>query len=236
MSAVLDCRTLRSGYGEMEIIDGIDLLLETGNIYAVVGKNGAGKTTLVKTIMRQLPLRSGRLSLFGQAVEKLGTNEVVSLGVACSPQDRPFFNDLTVEENLRLGALRKSARQFSAGLDRVVDMFPFIGQRLRQKVGTLSGGEQAMVKVGRALLPEPRLVILDEVTEGLQPMIVDRVRDVLLRDHSERSTTILIVEQNVEFVAQVATRYGLIERGFIKAEGRFAEANARERISSHLLV
>jgi len=236
MSAVLDCRALRSGYGEMEIIAGIDLRLEPGDIYAVVGKNGAGKTTLVKTIMRQLPIRSGGLSLFGQAAEKLGTNEVVSLGVACSPQDRPFFNDLTVEENLRLGALRKSARQFSAGLERVVDMFPFIGQRLRQKVGTLSGGEQAMVKVGRALLPEPRLVILDEVTEGLQPMIVDRVRDVLLRDHSDRSTTILVVEQNVEFVAQVATRYGLIERGFIKAEGRFSDADAPERISSHLLV
>lgn len=236
MSVALKCDGLRSGYGEMEIIAGINLTLGSGDIYAVVGKNGAGKTTLVKTIMRLLPLKSGVLSLLGHPAEKLGTNEVVSLGVACSPQDRPFFNDLSVEENLRLGALRKSSAQFRAGLERVIDMFPFIGQRLRQKVGTLSGGEQAMVKVGRALLPEPRLVILDEVTEGLQPMIVDRVRDVLLRDHSERSTTILLVEQNVEFVAQVATRYGLIERGLMKAEGRFDEADARERISNHLLV
>lgn len=236
MTAALKCLGVRSGYGDMEIISGINLLIEQGDIYAIVGKNGAGKTTFVKTIMRLLPLRAGSLSLFGTTVDKLHTNDVVALGVTCSPQDRPFFNDLSVEENLRLGALQRSSGQFRSGLDRIVEIFPFIGQRLRQKVGTLSGGEQAMVKVGRALIPEPRLVILDEVTEGLQPMIVDRVREVLLRDHADRGTTFLVVEQNVDFVARMATRYGLIERGVIRSEGRFEEGDARKRIAAHLIV
>ncbi|MBW3096017.1 ATP-binding cassette domain-containing protein [Pseudohoeflea coraliihabitans] len=236
MTPALECHNIRSGYGDMEIIAGIDLKLDVGDIYAIVGKNGAGKTTLVKTIMRVLPLLGGSFTLFGNDAAKLSTNQVVSLGIASSPQDRPFFNDLSVEENLRLGALGQSRQQFRGEIDRIVEMFPFIGQRLAQKVGTLSGGEQAMVKVGRALLPKPRLVILDEVTEGLQPMIVDRVREVLLRDHKERSITILVVEQNVDFVAGLASRYGLIERGCMVAEGRFSDSGARKRITDHLLV
>lgn len=236
MSPVLECRGLRSGYGDMEIIAGVDLALEAGDIYAIVGKNGAGKSTLVKTIMRTLPILGGTCRLFGTSVEALSPNQVVALGVACSPQERPFFNDLSVEENLHLGALRQSRQQFREGLGRIVEMFPFIGQRLRQKVGTLSGGEQAMVKVGRALLPKPRLVLLDEVTEGLQPMIVDRVRDVLLRDHDERGTTLLVVEQNVDFVSGFASRFGLMARGTILEEGRFDQERAQERIAAHLRV
>lgn len=236
MSAVIECRNLRSGYGDMEIIAGMDLALAAGDIYAVVGKNGAGKTTLVKTIMGVLPTLGGTRRLFGEAAEHMNPNQVVALGVACAPQDRAFFNDLSVEENLRLGALSHSRPDYRDGLDRVIGMFPFIGQRLRQKAGTLSGGEQAMVKVARVLLSKPRLVLLDEVTEGLQPMIVDRVREVLLRDHAERGTTLLVVEQNVDFVSGLASRFGLMARGTIGEEGRFDQEGARERIAMHLRV
>jgi len=115
-------------------------------------------------------------------------------------------------------------------------MFPFISDRLRQKAGTLSGGEQAMVKVARALLPQPKLVLLDEVTEGLQPLIVERVQAVLKRDHAERGTTILVVEQNVDFVAGFAHRYGVMQRGQIREEGRFSDADALANIHEYLTI
>lgn len=236
MKSIIDSRDLRSGYGEMEIIRGVDLTLAEGDIYAIIGKNGAGKTTLVKTFMGMLPVFGGTLKLLGEPVEAMNPSLIVALGVSCAPQEQAFFNDLTVEENLRLGALGLARTEIREGFDRIVAMFPFIGERFRQKAGTLSGGEQAMVKVGRALLPKPRLVLLDEVTEGLQPMIVDRVRDVLLRDHAERGTTFLIVEQNVEFVSGLASRFGLMARGRIQEEGNFDQSGARERITRHLLI
>ena len=115
-------------------------------------------------------------------------------------------------------------------------MFPFMGKRLRQRAGTLSGGEQAMVKVARALLPEPKLVLFDEVSEGLQPMAVDRVRHVLAEEHRERNLAVLIVEQNIDFVTGLATRFGLIERGAIAGEGTFADGDAAARIDRHLSI
>jgi ABC-type branched-subunit amino acid transport system ATPase component len=135
-----------------------------------------------------------------------------------------------------MGEIDGSLRGGDKGRERVIDMFPFIGERLRQKAGTLSGGEQAMVKVARALLPEPRLFLLDEVTEGLHPLIVDRVRDVLAREHAERGITILVVEQNLDFVTGFATRYGLMDRGAITGEGRFEEPNALAKIAEHLTI
>ena len=158
------------------------------------------------------------------------------MGVGCAPQENAFFQDLTVNENLRLGSLAVTRQAFQRGRDRVVAMFPFIGDRLKQKAGTLSGGEQAMVKVARALLPEPRFVLLDEVTEGLQPLTVNRVREVLVRDHLERKTTMLIIEQNVNFVASFATRFGLMDRGQIAGEGLLTDQDALTRIYNHLSV
>lgn len=152
------------------------------------------------------------------------------------PQENAFFQDLTVNENLRLGCLSLSQRAFQQARERITRMFPFISGRLKQRACTLSGGEQAMVKVARALLPESRFVLLDEVTEGLQPMTVNRVHDVLLVDHRERKTTVLAIEQNVEFVRRFATRFGLMERGRITGEGHFSDGDAIRRISDHLSV
>lgn len=232
----LECKSLRSGYGRMEIISGIDLVLSPGDIYALIGKNGAGKSTLVKTLMGILPTLAGSTCVFGDFTTKMGPSQRVGLGMSCAPQDLAFFNDLTVEENLRLGSLSLHRQAYREGRKRVIEMFPFINSRLQQKAGTLSGGEQAMVKVARALLPKPRLVLLDEVTEGLQPMIVEHMRDVLLEDHAQRHTTFLIVEQNMDFVAGLASRFGLIARGAIEGEGHFEDNDARERIVHHLQV
>ncbi|MER9076823.1 ATP-binding cassette domain-containing protein [Mesorhizobium sp. M0904] len=236
MSSVLSCDQLHSGYGAVEVLSGAKLKIKAGDIYALIGKNGAGKTTLLQTILGVLKPTAGSIKVLEKEVVGMPTHRIISFGLACAPQEKAFFNDLTVDENLRLGSLSLSKSEFVGGRDGVIEMFPFIANRLRQRAGTLSGGEQAMVKVARALLPKPKLVLLDEVTEGLQPITVNRVRNVLMRDHAERNTTILVVEQNVDFVAGFATRYGLMERGEIRAEGSFAEAGAIDHITEHLSI
>jgi ABC-type branched-subunit amino acid transport system ATPase component len=236
MTAVLSCAGLNSGYGETEVLSEVSLELAPGDIYALMGKNGAGKTTFFLTVLGVLTPTAGRLRLFDRDTVGWAPHRIAASGIACAPQENAFFQDLTVNENLRLGSLALDRQAFQRGRDRVVAMFPFIGDRLGQKAGTLSGGEQAMVKVARALLPEPRFVLLDEVTEGLQPLTVNRVRDVLVRNHQERQTTMLIIEQNVNFVASFATRFGLMDRGRMVGEGLFGDDDSLARITQHLSV
>jgi len=236
VTAVLSCAGLNSGYGETEVLSEVSLELAPGDIYALMGKNGAGKTTFFLTVLGVLTPTAGRLRLFDRDTIGWAPYRIAASGIACAPQENAFFQDLTVNENLRLGSLALDRQAFQRGRDQVVAMFPFIGDRLGQKAGTLSGGEQAMVKVARALLPEPRFVLLDEVTEGLQPLTVNRVRDVLVRDHQERQTTMLIIEQNVDFVASFATRFGLMDRGRMVGEGLFGRDNSLARITQHLSV
>jgi ABC-type branched-subunit amino acid transport system ATPase component len=236
MTAALRCQGLESGYGDTAVLRDIDIAIAAGEIYALVGKNGAGKSTFLKTLIGLITPSRGRIALLGHEVGGWPTHRIIASGVTYAPQDNAFFSELTVEENLRLGSLALADRRYRAARDRVVAMFPFIGQRLRQKAGTLSGGEQAMVKVARALLPEPALVLLDEVSEGLQPLAVDRVRQALVREHAERRVTLLVVEQNLDFVAGFATRFGLIDRGQMTGEGSFAEPDAAQRIDRHLSI
>jgi branched-chain amino acid transport system ATP-binding protein len=236
MTMALDCRDLRSGYGDTAVLHDVGVGVGVGEIYALVGKNGAGKTTFLKTAIGLVAARGGRITLFDQDIAGWPTHRIIALGVTYAPQDNAFFSDLTVNDNLRLGALGLSEVRFREGRDRVVQLFPFIGQRLRQKAGTLSGGEQAMLKVARALLPEPRLVLLDEVSEGLQPSAVERVRGALLEEHRARNVTFLAVEQNVDFVIGFATRYGLLQRGQIMGEGSLVDPDAGARIDRHLSI
>lgn len=236
MSTALSCKNVYAGYGHIQVLSGTNLSIESGDVYALMGKNGAGKTTLLQTLIGVLKATSGSISFFGNEVAGRPTHEIVSLGVACAPQEKSFFNDLSVDENLRLGSLSLGQADFVRGRERVSEMFPFIAQRLKQKAGTLSGGEQAMVKVARALLSQPKIVLLDEVTEGLQPITIERVREVLKREHAERQTTFIVVEQNVDFVAGFANRFGLMERGEISGEGSFSDNDAIAQIGSHLAI
>jgi branched-chain amino acid transport system ATP-binding protein len=236
MTATLTCENLRGGYGETTILRDVRLRIESGDIYALIGKNGAGKSTLLKTIVGLLGPRRGTIELFGLDVAGWPTYRIIAAGVTYAPQENAFFSELTVDENLRLGSLSLNDRRFRTGRDRVIAMFPFMGTRLRQRAGTLSGGEQAMLKVARALLPEPRLVLLDEVSEGLQPLAIDRVARALMTEHRDRQVTMLVIEQNVNFASRLATRYGLFERGQISAEGSFSEADAVARINRHLSI
>jgi ABC-type branched-subunit amino acid transport system ATPase component len=236
VSSVLSCKGVHGGYDETAVLFDVSLELASGDIYALMGKNGAGKTSFFLTVLGVLAPSAGSIRLFDHDTTGWAPHKVAVSGVGCAPQENAFFQDLTVNENLRLGSLTLDRRAFQRGRDRVISMFPFIGDRLQQRAGTLSGGEQAMVKVARALLPEPRFLLLDEVTEGLQPLTVERVRDVLVRDHNERGATLLIIEQNIQFVAGFANRFGLMERGRLTGEGRFDGAAAIARITRHLSV
>lgn len=232
--ASITCEGVSSGYGDTVIIRDVSMRIEGGEIFALIGKNGAGKTTLLKTLIGLVATRSGSIALLGNDVTSWPTHRIVAEGVSYAPQENAFFSELSVDENLRMGSLRLDGRSYLDRRDRVVEMFPFIGRRLRQRASTLSGGEQAMVKVARALLPTPRLVLLDEVSEGLQPKALHRVGEVLAAYHRESGAAVLLVEQNVNFVRGIAQRFGLIARGQIAGTGSFADSDAQRRILDHM--
>jgi branched-chain amino acid transport system ATP-binding protein len=229
----LEIDRLTSGYGEAMVLRDLSLRVAAGEVLAVLGKNGMGKSTLLKTVMGFLPARGGRISLFESGASGRSPHLLASRGVAYSPQEQAIFQDLTVEENLRLGLPRGTA--FAAGLDLVAGFFPFLAKRRRQRAGTLSGGEQKMLIIGRALLARPRLMLIDEITEGLQPSVILRLAEVLRAERQRGGTAILLVEQNVRFALSLADRYAVLARGEIVDEGSVG-GGAEARIAEHLSV
>jgi ABC-type branched-subunit amino acid transport system ATPase component len=236
MPVALEVNAIRSGYGETQILHDVSLSVESGQTYALVGKNGAGKTTLLKAILGLLPKRGGSVSVFGDDVTRDSPHRIAKHAVGYAPQENAFFPDLSVADNLRLGAMRLDRRTFDERRERVVELFPFLGQRMRQGAGTLSGGEQKMLNVARALLPSPRIVLLDEVSEGLQPSVVDRVRNALAHEQEQTGLTLLLVEQNIEFVLGAGGPYALLERGRVVDAGHLDDTDAREKIERHLAI
>ncbi len=211
---------------------GVSLSVDAGSVVAVLGKNGMGKTTLLKTVMGFLPAREGRIRVLGDDVTGLPPYRLSGRAVTYSPQDQAIFAELTVEENLRLGLRRRSL--FAAGLARVAGFFPVLATRRSQKAGTLSGGEQKMLIMARALMARPALMLIDEITEGLQPSVVTRLADVL-RAQRDEGTAILLIEQNIAFALAVADRYAVLARGEIVDEG-VAEMTAASRVAGQLAV
>lgn len=223
-----------SGYGEAIVVREVDFELGRGEILALLGRNGMGKSTLLKTIMGFLPLAAGRIALFGEDVTALAPYRIARKGVAYSPQEQALFQDLSVADNLRLGLA--DDRHFDEGMRRVGAFFPFISRRLRQKAGTLSGGEQKMLLVARALVARPRLLLVDEITEGLQPSVIQRLAEVLSAERRDSAVSILLVEQNVRFALAVADRYAVLKRGEIVDRGDVDDSGAEAAITSHLAV
>jgi branched-chain amino acid transport system ATP-binding protein len=230
----LEVQGLVAGYGEAMVLRDVSLHVAPGEVLAVLGKNGMGKSTLLKTIMGFLPARAGAIRLFAR--ETLGTapHLLAAQGLAYSPQDQAIFQDLTVEENLRVGLPRGVA--FGAGLERIAGFFPFLAKRRRQRAGTLSGGEQKMLIIGRALLARPRLMLIDEITEGLQPSVILRLADVLRTEKQTGGAAIVLVEQNVRFALSLADRYAVLARGEIVAEGAASATDAEGQVADHLAV
>ncbi|MDT7952862.1 MAG: ABC transporter ATP-binding protein [Acetobacteraceae bacterium] len=232
MTDALEIDRVSSGYGEAIVLRGVSLAVSAGSVLAVLGKNGMGKTTLLKTVMGFLPPREGHIRVRGEDVTGIRPDRLSSRAVTYSPQDQAIFGELTVEENLRLGVPRR--RLFAAGLERVAAFFPVLAQRRSQTAGTLSGGEQKMLIMARALMGKPALMLVDEITEGLQPSVIARLADVLRAQRAE-GTAILLIEQNIGFALDVADHYAVLARGEIVARGE-AEASAASRIADHLAV
>jgi ABC-type branched-subunit amino acid transport system ATPase component len=230
----LDIADLSSGYGEAVVLRNVSLSIRPGEIFALLGKNGMGKTTLLKTVLGFLRAKTGSVKLFGEDVTALPTYLIARKAIAYTPQEQTLFQDLTVEENLRLGL--RHDRRLTEAIARVSEYFPIIRQRLKQKAGTLSGGEQKMLIVSRALLASPRLTLIDEISEGLQPSMIQRLTDILLAERKRTGMAIFVVEQNVPFALSLADRYAVLKLGEIADEGTAGEATAAARVQDQLSV
>jgi branched-chain amino acid transport system ATP-binding protein len=220
---VLELRNVTAGYGAFTALWDVSLSIASGEAVAVVGPNGAGKTTLLRVISGLLPPRSGELELEGARLTGRAVHEIVARGIAHVPEGRRIFPALTVADNLKMGAFLPAARRrFAESLARVHELFPVLAERSTQRAGSLSGGEQQMLAIGRALMSRPKLILLDEPSMGLAPVLVLRLFD-LIRRVREEGYTILVVEQNVRQVLKIVDRAYLLEVGRIKMEGRAAE-------------
>jgi len=231
MIAALQIIDVSSGYGSSMVVHNANLAIAPGEIVALVGKNGMGKSSLLKTILGFLPARSGSIKLSGREVTTLAPHLRRGLALAYAPQEQALFQDLSVRDNLRLGLTGDAG--LDRRLERVAIWFPILTSRLRQRAGTLSGGEQKMLIVARGLIAEPRLLLLDEVTEGLQPSVVDRVSEVLALASREQGMAMLVVEQHIPFVLGLAHRFAVFKRGEIVDEG-FVDQESEARIEQHM--
>lgn len=230
----LHCNDVSVAYGKVQIIWDVSLSLEGGRSLAVLGKNGMGKSTLLKGLMALAARSSGDVVMCGEDVGRWPTHRIVRLGVSYVAQEKPVFGELTVEENLRLVGLTGAG--FTSALAEVADMFPRVGERLKQKASTLSGGERKMLMVARALLPRPRLVILDEVSEGLQPSMRDLFARELNAYRARTGAAMLVVEQNLEFARDVSDGFVVLSGGRIVERGETWDPTAVAQIERHMTL
>ena len=233
MTNALQVEGLASGYGTSEVISDVSFTLAKSEVLAIVGKNGMGKTSLLKAVLGFLPAWRGTISLAGRDVTLMPPHLKRRQGLVYVPQEHALFQDLTIRDNLRLGLL--SDREFAAALEHVGQWFPVLTQRLLQRAGTLSGGEQKMLIVARALMARPEVLLLDEVTEGLQPSLVDRLSDVLAAFGQNIGTSMIVIEQHLPFALGIANRYLVFKRGEV-VDSAGVDAEAAARIEAHMRI
>ena len=215
---ILDVDNIHTYYGNIHALKGITISVEAGEVVTLIGSNGAGKSTTLKTISGIMKPRTGTVSFKEKRIDMLPPNEVVQLGIAQSPEGRRIFSRMTVLENLEMGAYARTDKaQVRADMERVFELFPRLKERTTQKGGTMSGGEQQMLAIGRALMSDPKVLLLDEPSMGLSPILVETIFNVI-RDINKQGTTILLVEQNALLALQVANRGYVIETGQIVLE------------------
>ena len=229
MPALLEAKGLHAAYGETKVLHGIDFHVEEGGVTALLGANGAGKTTTLRAICGMLKTQ-GSLTLGGKSILGISTEDIVRLGVAHVPDGRGTFMELTVEENMRLGAYVRKDKGIEADFERMFGYFPRLKERFRQQAGTLSGGEQQMLAIARALLLRPRLLLLDEPSFGLAPLIVKEIFGIMRRIRDEEKVSILLVEQNASLALAFAEDAFLLETGRIVVAGKAREISKDESI------
>jgi branched-chain amino acid transport system ATP-binding protein len=213
--ALLEIDEIHTYYGNIEALKGISLKVEEGEVVTLIGSNGAGKSTTLRSISGLTPPRKGSIVFDGEEIGDKPPQEIVALGISQSPEGRHCFQRMTVTENLDLGAyLRKDSNGIREDMDRVFDLFPRLKEREKQKAGTMSGGEQQMLAIGRALMAKPKLLLLDEPGMGLAPILVERIYETI-RAINEQGTTILLVEQNANFALEFSNRGYVLEVGTV---------------------
>jgi urea transport system ATP-binding protein len=236
---MLELQNLNVYYGESHILRNVSFAVEAGAVVCLMGRNGVGKTTTLKGIMGLLPVRSGQVKLDGNDITKEATDRRVKRGLAYVPQGREIIPHLTVRENLQLGFwARPASRNGSSGktaFDEVYALFPKLTQILERPGGVLSGGEQQQLAIARALLSDPKVLLLDEPTEGIQPSIVDQIEDVIIGFKNTRRFAIVLVEQGLHFAARLADSYVVMAKGAVVATGRAGELT-HEQVKQHLIV
>jgi len=230
---VLDIDALNVSYGETRIINELSLHCEEDEILAVLGRNGMGKTTLLKSIAGALEPDSGTITFRDEDVTDLASHERARRGITLIPQGREIFPDLTIDENLQMGTYAVGDRQ-PVDREQIYEYFPILEERLEQKGGTLSGGQQQMLAIARGLITNPELILLDEPSEGIQPSIVEQIGDIIPEIHRNEGIPVILVEQNIELVFSVADRGYVIENGHIVESGSIEELQDEDLIKKHI--
>ena len=227
---MLEAKALSAGYGRVQVLWDVELSVGDNEIVALVGPNGAGKTTLLRALSGMAEVRSGTVDFRGEAVQGRSIEQIVNLGISHVPEGRRLFPGLTVRDNLRLGGWRTR----NTDIDRVVELFPRIGERLNQVAGTMSGGEQQMCAIARGLMSEPHLMMIDELSLGLAPVVVDEII-ARLPDIASSGTAILLVDQDVDAALTVAERAYVLETGHIVLSGMASDLLADPRVQESYL-
>jgi branched-chain amino acid transport system ATP-binding protein len=232
---VLQVQDIQTYYGAIQALKGISLEVYEGEVVTLIGSNGAGKTTTLRSISGIVPPRTGKIIYQGRDITGLPGHEVAAMGIAHSPEGRRIFPRMTVRENLDMGAFtRRDAEGIRADIERVFELFPRLKEREKQKAGTMSGGEQQMLAMGRALMAQPTVLLLDEPSLGLAPVIVDKIYEII-REINEQGVTILLVEQNANYALDVSSRGYVLETGTVALTDNSASLRTDERVKAAYL-
>lgn len=234
-TVLLQTSGLCSGYGGEQVLQGVDLTLNAGEIVAVIGRNGVGKSTLMRTLIGLLPASAGSIRFAGQDVTQDGANQRALHGIGYIPQGRDVFPDLSVRENLMVGEVAGAGRP-APDYDRVHRFFPILKDRARQRAGTLSGGQQQQLAIGRAMVSHPRLMLLDEPSEGIQPSIIKEISRNMRELNAQTGVAVLLVEQNLDLIVSMAQRGYVMEKGRITATLGPDEITSRDAVRRHLTI
>ena len=230
MAALLEIDNVYTGYDKADVLQGVSLAVDTGGITCLLGSNGSGKTTLVRSILGLTPPRAGRIVFGGVDITGLPTHRIVAAGIACIPEGRKVFPKLTVEENLRVGAYQESSDVVTRSrMEEILRLFPRLADRRTQLAGTMSGGEQAMVSIGRGLMRAPKLLLIDEPSLGLSPRLVKENFNII-REINGRGITVFLVEQNVHQTLAISHQGFVLSKGRVAASGTSAELAGRPEV------
>ena len=227
--ALLELDDVHTYYGNIEALKGVSLSVDEGEIVTLIGSNGAGKSTTLRSISGLTPPRSGSIRFLGKEISRTPPQDIVRYGISQSPEARRCFQRMTVRENLDMGAYLRRDNEIESDLARVFDLFPRLKERERQKSGTMSGGEQQMLAIGRALMAKPKLLLLDEPSMGIAPILVDRIYETIV-EINKQGTTILLVEQNANYALDVSQRGYVLETGTVALSDKSAALRTDERV------